>query len=46
MLFMENMLQVMNGCVVDIIVDMDEETRFEPSEVRQAWEHVSLSARS
>jgi hypothetical protein len=43
---MENMLQVLNACVVDKSVAMDQEMRFEPSEVRQAWEHVSLSARS
>ena len=46
LLFIENMLQVLKACVVDKSVAMDQEMRFEPSEVRQAWEHVSLSARS
>jgi len=40
----DNKLQVLNSCVVDISVARDQKMRFEPSEVQQAWEHVSLSA--
>ena len=44
MLFIENMLQVLNACDVDKSVAMDQEMHFEPSEIQQSWEHVSLSA--
>ena len=35
MLFMESMLQVLNACVVDKSVAMDQEMRFEPSEKKE-----------